>query len=180
MNKIEGLECNAVDQVPYPANGLCMRIRFTGINADPGQFEIKSGTITPLTGVNVAVAFSTPLPYGTNLFYAPVPFEFLRTYEEKPQVIVSVDGEPAVCHNMTCDFTYVEPTGEVTAATFDPATKKLVITGTALPTLTPPVTTTNTSTTTNTTVTNTTTSTSSGQNRRLQTEVALVPISHRR
>jgi uncharacterized protein YkwD len=83
-NKIEGLECDAVDLVPYPANGLCMRIRFTGINADPGQFEIKSGTTTPLTGKDVAVAFSTPLPYGTNLFYAPVPFEFLKTYEEKP------------------------------------------------------------------------------------------------
>lgn len=184
-----------------------MRIRFTGINADPGQFEIKSGTTTPLTGDNVAVAFSTPSPYGTNLFYAPVPFEFLKTYEEKPQVLVSVDGEPAVCHNMTCDFTYVEAAGEVTAATFDPATKKLVITGTALPTLTPPApatvptptvtpppatpTTTNTTTTptatasTNTTTTATTSSTTtatppSGRRRRLQPEVAPVLSSHRR
>jgi uncharacterized protein YkwD len=158
-NKIEGLECEPADLVPYGANGLCMRIRFKGINADPGQFEIKSGTIAPLTGTDVAVAFSTVLPYGTNLFYGPVPFEFLQTYEEKPQVIVSVDGEPAVCHNMTCDFTYVEAAGEVTAATFDPATKKLVITGTALPTLTPPP---------------------PGRRRRLQPEVAPVLPSHRR
>jgi len=177
-----------------------MRIRFTGINADPGQFEIKSGTTTPLTGDNVAVAFSTPSPYGTNLFYAPVPFEFLKTYEEKPQVLVSVDGEPAVCHNMTCDFTYVEAAGEVTAATFDPITKKLVITGTALPTLTPPApatvptptvtppptttpTTTNSTSTpsTPTVTTNTTTTTPpSGQRRRLQPEVAPVLSSHRR
>jgi hypothetical protein len=72
---------------------------------------------------------------------------------------VSVDGEPAVCHNMTCDFTYVKAAGEVTAATFDPATKKLVITGTALPTLTPPP---------------------AGGRRRLQPEVAPVLPSHRR
>lgn len=156
-NKIEGLECDYADQVPYAANGLCVRIRFTGINADPGQFTIKSGTTAPLTGKDVAVAWRTPLPYGTNLFYAPVPFEFLKTYEEKPQVVVSVDGEPAVCHNMTCDFTYVEAAGEVTTATFDPATKKLVITGTALPTLTPPP-----------------------ARRRLQPEVAPVLPSHRR
>lgn len=34
---------------------------------------------------------------------------------------------------MTCDFTYTEPTGEITGATYDKATKKLVITGTNLP-----------------------------------------------
>ena len=84
-----------------------MRIRFSGINADPGQFEIKTGTVAPVTGKNVAFAYSTVAPFSSNLFYAPVPFEFLKTYEEKPQVIVSVDGEPAACHNMTCDFTYV-------------------------------------------------------------------------
>jgi len=39
---------------------------------------------------------------------------------------------------MTCDFTYVQAKGEITAATFDPVTKKLVITGTDLPTLVPP------------------------------------------
>ena len=75
----------------------------------------------------------TIYPYGTNLFYNPVPFEFLKTYEEKPQLIVKVGDQPAVCHNMTCDFTYTEPTGEITAVTYDKTSKKLVITGTNLP-----------------------------------------------
>jgi hypothetical protein len=36
---------------------------------------------------------------------------------------------------MTCDFTYVEPVGKVSSATFDPVTKKLVVKGYDLPTL---------------------------------------------
>jgi hypothetical protein len=61
-----------------------MRIRFAGLNANPGQFTIKTGTDDPITGKNVGFAWSTVQPYGTNLFYEPVPFEFLKTYEEKP------------------------------------------------------------------------------------------------
>ena len=57
----------------------------------------------------------------------------LRTYETEPQLIVSVDNLPAVCHNLTCDFTYILPVGEVTAFTFDEATSKLVLTGVELP-----------------------------------------------
>lgn len=59
----------------------------------------------------------------------------LRTYEEKPQFIVTVDEQPVACHNMTCDYTYVEPVGEVTAATYNDVTKKLVIIGVDLPIL---------------------------------------------
>ena len=75
----------------------------------------------------------TTIPYGENLFYQPIPFEFLRTFEEKPQLIVTVGDDPVVCHNLTCDFTYIEPVGEITSFTFTEATKKLVIQGTNLP-----------------------------------------------
>lgn len=53
-------------------------------------------------------------------------------------MIVTVDGEPTPCHNMTCDFTYVEPVGKVESATFDLATKKLVVTGIDIPTTVKP------------------------------------------
>ena len=81
------------------------------MNGDPGQFEIMSSTSTPLTGTNITFIQKTIVPYGKSLFYEPVPFEFLKTYEEKPQVVVKVDDLPAVCHNMTCDFSYIEPVG---------------------------------------------------------------------
>ena len=67
------------------------------------------------------------------MFYEGIPFEFLRTYETEPQVIVTVNEEPAVCHNLTCGFKYIEPTGEISSFTFDESTKKLVITGVDLP-----------------------------------------------
>lgn len=59
----------------------------------------------------------------------------LKTYETEPQLIVTVGNLPAVCHNMTCGFTYVAPVGEVTSFTFDQSTSKLVLTGTELPSM---------------------------------------------
>ena len=57
----------------------------------------------------------------------------LRTYETQPQLIVSVGDLPAVCHNLTCDFSYIEAQGQVTSFSFDESTKKLVIQGENLP-----------------------------------------------
>lgn len=60
----------------------------------------------------------------------------LKTFETKPQLIVNVgdNGEfPAVCHNMTCDFSYITPVGEITDFTWTTATKTLELTGTQFP-----------------------------------------------
>jgi hypothetical protein len=48
--------------------------------------------------------------------------------------LVEVDGLPAVCDGLACDFTYIANKGEVTAFTFDESTKKLVLTGIDMPT----------------------------------------------
>jgi hypothetical protein len=119
----------------YAENGVSWILRFIGLNEDPGQFEIVSSEYTPLTaGVgNITFYSNTTVPYGINLFFEAIPFEMLRTYETEPQLIVSVGNLPAVCHNLTCDFTFILPVGEVTAFTFDEATKKLVLTGTDIP-----------------------------------------------
>lgn len=73
------------------------------------------------------------MPKSTNLFYEPIPFEMLNTFETKPQLIVNVDGKPAVCHNMTCSFEYIPAIGSVSAFTFDLATKKLTVSGLSFP-----------------------------------------------
>ena len=65
-------------------NSVGFSIRFNGLLGDPGQFEIISGVNTPLTGDNLYFKALTPLPYNSNLFYDPVPFEMLRTYETNP------------------------------------------------------------------------------------------------
>jgi hypothetical protein len=114
-------------------NGMGFYIRFSGKNNNPGQFKIETSNLTALTGENITFRENTTIPYGDNVFYEPIPFEWLRTYETKPQVVVSVNGEPAVCHNMTCDYNYTVPQGEVTAFTYTANNRQLVLTGTDLP-----------------------------------------------
>ena len=114
---------------------MCIKLRFFGVAADPGQFRVESSTTSIITGKDVVFSQRTILPYGTNLFYNPIPWEMLRTYEEKPQFLVTVDEQPVACHNMTCDYTYVKPVGEITGITYDDTSRKLVITGVDLPTL---------------------------------------------
>ena len=77
----------------------------------------------------------TITPYNNaNIFYEPIPFELLRTYEHKPQLNITVDGYPAVCKNLDCDFAYINPRGEIAGFTYDSSSRKLEITGTSLPT----------------------------------------------
>tara|TARA_B110000285_G_C15071768_1_gene588371 strand:+ start:592 stop:1134 length:543 start_codon:yes stop_codon:yes gene_type:complete len=76
------------------------------------------------------------VPYSNNLFYEPIPFEFLRTYEEVPQLLVTVNDVPTVCHNLSCNFTYTEPVGEVTGYSYNHVSKLLVLEGDSLPNVT--------------------------------------------
>jgi hypothetical protein len=78
------LRCDTSDTPSYTANGVCFKIRFKGINKKPGLFKIKSSDDFPMTGTNVTYASKVVLPYNTNLFYTPIPFDMLRTFEEKP------------------------------------------------------------------------------------------------
>jgi hypothetical protein len=47
--------------------------------------------------------------------------------------MVQIGDLPAVCHNLTCDYTYVEPVGEITSFTFDQSAGTLKLVGTSLP-----------------------------------------------
>jgi hypothetical protein len=76
---------------PYGENGRAWLIRFVGVNADMGQFEIVSSETDPLAGTNLKYFSNTTVPYSSNLFYEPIPFEMLRTYETLPQLIVTVN-----------------------------------------------------------------------------------------
>jgi hypothetical protein len=115
------------------SNGIGFYIRYSGKNTDPGQITLESSNVTAVTGENVTYYANTTIPFGQNVFYEPVPFEWLRTYETKPQVVVKIDGEPAVCHNMTCDYNYTVPVGEVTGFSYDATSMELTVTGTDLP-----------------------------------------------
>ena len=117
----------------FRENGRSLWVRYSGKNEDPGQMTIVEGTTTGLTGDNISYYSNTSVPYNTNLFYDPVPFEWLRTPETQPQLEVTVNGEPAVCHNLTCGYAYTAPVGTVTAFTYNAATRVLQLSGTDLP-----------------------------------------------
>jgi len=68
----------------YRQNGRSFIIRFVGLNKDPGQFTIESSSDSPLTADNITIMSNTTVPYSSNLFYEPIPFEMLKTYETKP------------------------------------------------------------------------------------------------
>jgi hypothetical protein len=86
-----------------------------------------------LTGDGIEFYNKTVQEHGTNLFYRTLPFEYLKTYETQPQLLVSVNDLPAVCHNLNCNYTYVTPVGEVTSFTYDTSSRVLTLTGTNLP-----------------------------------------------
>jgi len=43
----------------------------------------------------------------------------IHTDEVLPQVKVSVNGLPAVCKNLTCDYTFIESPYEITSFSVD-------------------------------------------------------------
>jgi hypothetical protein len=90
FNKVEGLRC--ASEPRYDENEICFQLRFKGVNNSPQPFAIVSAENSPLGGLNNAFSSKIIKNYGgsetdatgTNLFYSPIPFEFLKTYEEKP------------------------------------------------------------------------------------------------
>lgn len=93
---------------------------------------LTAGVITPLTGNVVAFKTTTLYDYGKTLMFEPVPMEMLYTSVTKPQILVEVDGVPAACANLNCDYLYVNSPAKVTAMSLSGIT--LTVTGTNLPT----------------------------------------------
>jgi len=71
-------------------NGIAFYIRYIGKNEPVGLASIISGEVRPLlANPETLVSYSkVTIPYGQNLFFEPIPFEMLKTYETKPQVLV--------------------------------------------------------------------------------------------
>ena len=89
-------------------------IRFTDIKSDVPQLTIQSYDSNPLVGNDVTINQETVVPFGNTLFYEAIPFEWLYTAEQKPQVLVTVDDLPAVCATLDCGYTYVAASALVT------------------------------------------------------------------
>jgi hypothetical protein len=119
----------------YKENCFGYRVRFNGINEEQGQYSIASGVKKPLAG---DIDPAKPLTYsqtetqkfGTTIMYEVIPFEMLKTFVDKPQVIMMVGDLPAVCDKVTCDYMYTTTTLEVSGFQYDISTNKMMISGT--------------------------------------------------
>lgn len=111
-------------------DGRDILIRFAFLNMDIPQFEVVNSDTNNTVGNEIFFNSTTWIPYSSqNLFYEPIPYEFLYTIETEPQVIVSVEGVEAVCASLTCGFNYIDALSEVTGYSLSGNT--LTVTGTA-------------------------------------------------
>jgi hypothetical protein len=112
LDKIDLSEGNSFSNYD---DGRDFLIRFTYVNKDIPQWEIVSSPSNMTLGNEVFFKPTTWIPYSSqNLFYEPVPYEFLYTAETAPQVIVSVDGVEAACDSLNCSFKYIQSPSVIT------------------------------------------------------------------
>jgi len=130
-SKIYLREMKVKDQ-DYWENARKFAITFVDLEQDVPQCTIKSGVITPMTGNNVQFSSQTLQEYGQTIMFEPIPMEMLYAAATKPQILVNVDGIPAACANLNCDYLYVDLPSLVTSQSLTGNT--LTIGGTNLPT----------------------------------------------
>jgi len=102
------------------------------VNQDVGQFQILSSPNVPLSGNDPTTSATVHTSYGGALFYDTIPYEFLFTAETEPQIMVSVNGLPAVCASLSCGYSYTVLNSIVTS--FTRTGTALTINGNYLPT----------------------------------------------
>ena len=62
--------------------------------------------------------------------FEPVGLEFLYSDAQSPQALVVVDGLPALCVNLNCNYNYVAAAAQISAQVFDSQTLQITVTGT--------------------------------------------------
>lgn len=118
----------------YRENGRSLVAIFEGFRSNPPLCSLAQDTTNPTIGNNVQFVSEILRPYGQSLMFEPVGLEFLYSDAQLPQVLVNVDGLPALCMNLNCDYNYIASTGVVTAQSYDSGTKVITVYGTSLPT----------------------------------------------
>lgn len=68
----------------YRENGLSLQLVFQDLHGDVPQCEIKTSIVTPLAGSTLALNSITFREYGQNLFFEPIPLEFIYADAKKP------------------------------------------------------------------------------------------------
>lgn len=115
----------------YPSNamGVEFQINFHGIAASLDLYSLATTGPDPLVGVNIVYDASIVREFGQSLVWHVIPGDYFYTREVLPQVKVSVDGMPALCTGMQCDYSYSEGTSLITSYTVNHSNNQLTISG---------------------------------------------------
>ena len=100
------------------------------MSASVDQYRIVSSQDDPLVGTDIIYEQSEEQPFGSSLQWDVIPGEYFFTKHDVPQVKVSVDGMPALCTGLACDYTYIE--GQETITSFSVSGIQVTISGTDL------------------------------------------------
>ena len=108
------IQVRNMHEIEYRQNGIQLAIIFQDYHDDAPECRLESGTDTPLEGGGT-LNYKTEVirEYGQNLFFEPVPLEFIYTDATQPQVIISVNGIDGVCPAFNCGYLYVDAVGEI-------------------------------------------------------------------
>ena len=111
----------------YYDDGRDFYIRFLGLNYDIPQMQIFASNLNPIIANGLNFGSSTQRPYDpTLIMYEPLPFEFVHTNETQAQVLVSVNGLPAVCASNYCGYSYMAPVAQITDFTISGSTLTII------------------------------------------------------
>lgn len=101
------------------------------------DLEIVSSDAFPVVGGSSdGVLFTTEdsVVASNKPFYKFIPAQFVRSYEEKAQVIVTSNGLTSACPiENSCDITFITDVGEITNWSVDEYNQFITFTGTGLP-----------------------------------------------
>ena len=85
------------------------------MEAELGQYQLVADVETPIVGKDVQFSASIVRHYGLALVWPVIPGEYFYTVETEPQVKVDVEGMPALCTGMACNFAYSESASVIQA-----------------------------------------------------------------
>ena len=91
------------NEYQYSEDGIDFIIKFTRIQGQLPQFKLHPDLNDPLKSgedgnpEDLFVRHNELRPYGPNLYYPVIPFDWLYTNEVSPQIKVTVDEMPALC-----------------------------------------------------------------------------------
>jgi hypothetical protein len=106
---VDKIEVISDGRFAHPENGISYMIWFYGMDYEVPLCHIQSSEDDPLDGdMSMRPNVTVIQTYAESLFFSTIPLEMVYTDSLTPQVLITVDGMPALCLDLNCDYTFIE------------------------------------------------------------------------